>query len=218
MKSAFGILLLTILLIGLTLPISTVAENSGPSAFGSYQISVNNGTSREITFNASAARDGSATGEITFRDSSKTSSTKAVTGQQPDEVGSNFYAKAKCDCLKINGVEALLSGTVTESSSESYVGRRVVLVVQDGDSLTPALRDKLTWGFYRSTAKNWIATDSERPDEAAAVGWIATDAERPDDTGQISQKTDEVNCESFPISSFSFVGAKFGHGKIEVRR
>jgi hypothetical protein len=94
----------------------------------------------------------------------------------------------------------------------------VVLVVQDGDSLTPALRDKLTWGFYRSTAKNWIATDSERPDEAAAVGWIATDAERPDDTGQISQKTDEVNCESFPISSFSFVGAKFGRGKIEVRR
>jgi hypothetical protein len=80
------------------------------------------------------------------------------------------------------------------------------------------LRDKLTWGFYKSTAKNWVATDGERPDEPPAGTWVATDAERPDDAGKISQKSDEVNCESFPISSYSFVDAKSGRGKIEVRR
>jgi hypothetical protein len=176
---------------------------------------VDNTTSRNITFNASSAGDGSTTGEITFRDISKASA-KAVE-QQPGE-DPTFYAKAKCDCLKINGVEAVLSGTVTESSRESYIGRRVLLVVQDGDSLTPVLRDKLTWGFYRWTAKNWVATDAERPEETPPATWVATDAERPDDAGQISQKTDEVNCETFPISSYSFVGAKYGRGRIEVRR
>jgi hypothetical protein len=217
MKTASTIFLFTVVLIGLALPISSVAEGDGPSASGSYQILVDNSTSRDITFNASSAGDGSTTGEITFRDISTASSAKLVVQQQPGE-DPTFFVKAKCDCLKINGVEAVLSGTVTESSRESYIGRRVVLVVQDGDRLTPALRDKLTWGFYRSTAKNWVATDAERPDETPAATWVARDAERPEDTGQISQKSDEVNCESFPISSYSFSGAKYGRGKIEVRR
>ncbi len=215
MKSAFGILLQTLLLLCFALP-ATVAENSGPSAFGSYRISVDSSTSREITFNASAGQDGSTSGEITFRDISKASPPKPHAEQPAGEP--TFFAKAVCDCLKISGVEAVMSGTVTESSSAGYVGRRVVLVVQDGDSLLPALRDKLTWGFYRSTAKNWVATDGERPDDAPAASWVASDAERPDDAGKISQKNDEVNCESFPISSYSFVGAKYGRGKIEVRR
>ncbi len=218
MKSGSTVLVVILLVMGFAVPISTVAEGDGPAAFGNYQISVDNSTSREITFNASSAEDGKTTGEITFRDSSKASPAKAVVEQQPGEEAAAFYAKAKCDCLKINGVEAVLSGIVTESSRESYVGRRVLLVVQDGDSLTPPLRDKLTWGFYKSTAKSWVATDSERPDEGPAGTWVATDAERPDDAGQVSQKGDEVNCESFPISSHSFVDSKSGRGKIEVRR
>ena len=217
MKSASSILLLTFLLIVFAVPISTVAEGDGPSASGTYEISVSNKISQEIIFHASSAGDGTTTGEITFRDIAKASPPKAVTDQQPGEDGA-FYAKAKCDCLKIDGVEAVLSGTVTESNRESYVGRRVLLVIQDGDSLTPPLRDKLTWGFYKSTAKSWVATDSERPEEGPAATWVATDAERPDDSGKVSQKSDEVNCESFPISSHSFVDAKSGRGKIEIRR
>lgn len=218
MKSASRISLFIFLMLCFALTISTGAITDGPSASGSFQVSVDNGTSRQITFHASSAGDGSTTGEITFRDLSKASAQRAVVDQALLGADPTFYAKAECDCLKINGVEAVLSGTVTESSREDYVGRRVLLMVQDGDSLTPALRDKLTWGFYRSTAKNWVATDAERPEEGPATTWVATDAERPEDTGQIPQKSDEVNCESFPISSYSFVGAKYGRGKIEVRR
>jgi len=217
MKSASRISLLIFLLLGFALSVSTGANSDGPSAFGSFQVSVDNGTSREISFHAASAGDGSTTGEITFRDLSKAPTQKAVSDQallaEPP-----FYAKAACDCLKINGVEAMLSGTVIESNRENYVGRRMLLVVQDGDSLVPALRDKLTWGFYRSTAKNWVATDAERPEEGPATTWVATDAERPDDAGVLSQKGDQVNCESFPLSSYTFVGAKYGRGKIEVRR
>ncbi|HYJ85613.1 MAG TPA: hypothetical protein VEW46_06145 [Pyrinomonadaceae bacterium] len=218
MKTVSTIFLFTVVLIGLALPISSVAEGDGPSAFGSFQVSVDNGTSREITFNAFSAGDGSTTGEITFRDLSKAASRKSVGDQALLAADPPFSAKAVCDCLKVNGVEAVISGTVTESSRQSYVGHRVLLIVQDGDSLTPALRDKLTWGFYRSTAKNWLATDGERPEEGVAAAWVATDAERPDDAGQFSQKSDQVNCESFPISSYSFVGPKYGRGKIEIRR
>src|SRR5687767_8780781 len=120
MKSASSILLLTLLLMGFAVPISTVAEGDGPSASGTYEVSVDKSTSREITFNATSAGDGTTTGEITFRDISKVSPPKAVTEQEPGE-DADFYAKAKCDCLKINGVEAVMSGTVTESSRESYV-------------------------------------------------------------------------------------------------
>jgi hypothetical protein len=129
-----------------------------------------------------------------------------------------FYAKAVCDCLMIKGVEAVLSGTITEASLENYVGRRVLLVVQDGDSLTPPLRDKLTFGFYKTITKNWLATDGERADDGPAPAWVATDAERPDDVGTLSQKSEQVTCESFPISAHSFIGSKQGRGKIEVRR
>jgi len=224
MNSAAVFSLLTLLLLSFALPTST-AVNEGASANGSYEVSVDNSTSREITFNASSAGDGSTTGEITFRDLAKESvqppresPDKDLAEDKQETAKPKFFAKVLCDCLKVEGVEAILSGTVTESSREAYVGQRVVLVVQDGDSLTPPLRDKLTWGFYKSSAKNWVATDAERPDAAPAPAWVATDAERPEDSGKINQKSDQINCESFPITSYSFVDAKNGHGKIEVRR
>ena len=219
MKSASRISFLIFLFLVFALSVSTGANSDGPSASGSFLVSGDNGSSRQIIFHASSAGDGSITGEITFRDLSSKASAQKVPGEQTLlGVDPSFYAKAACDCLKINGVEALLSGTVTESSREEYVGRRVLLMVQDGDSLIPALRDKLTWGFYRSTAKNWVATDAERPEEGAATTWVATDSERPDDAGVVSQKSEQVNCESFPLSSYTFVGAKYGRGKIEVKR
>lgn len=220
MKRVVFASLLILFFLSLTLPALTVADTEGPSASGTFQISMENGQSRDIKFDARVAGDGSTTGEITFRDAGAVvTDPKATVNVEASEALSPFYAKAACDCLVVNGIEAVLSGTVTESSRRNYIGRRVLLVVEDGDSLTPPLRDKLTFGFYRTIAKGGLATDGERPEEQGpAPTWVATDSERPDDTGILSQKSEEITCESFPISSYSFISAKQGKGKIQVTR
>lgn len=195
----------------------TVAESDGPGASGNFQISMENGLSRHIQFEARVATDGSTTGEIAFRDSAAVVSNGRTTSEEdPGQAQPSFYAKATCDCLVVNGVEAVLGGTVTESSDENFIGRRVLLAVQDGDSFTPRLRDKVTFGFYRTTSKNWVPTDGERSADEAAPAWVATDAERPDDSGTLSHKSEEITCNSFPLTSHSFIGAKQGKGKIQV--
>lgn len=236
MKRLSSIFLLLLLFSSFALSGVIVPDEDGPSANGSFQISMENGISRDIKFNARSAQDGSTTGEIVFRDATPAPDPKSANinkGTEPanslraansNKSGSEtvtalpFYAKAVCDCLSVKGIEAVMSGTITESSLENYVGRRVLLVVQDGDSITPPLRDKLTFGFYRTITKNWVATDGERPDAGGAPTWVATDAERPDDLGALSQKSEQITCESFPISAHSFISSKQGRGTIEVRR
>lgn len=211
--------LLMLFFLSLTLPASTGADSEGPSANGSFQFSVEGGQTRDIKFDAKLARDGSTTGEITFRDAGPAVTvSKPTVESEAGEALPPFFAKAACDCLVVRGVEAVMSGTVTESSRENFIGRRVLLSVQDGDSLNPPLRDKLTFGFYKTTVKGWVATDVERPEDGPAPTWVATDAERPDDPGTLSQKSDEITCETFPFSSHSFLVAKQGKGKIQVTR
>jgi hypothetical protein len=214
------IALLSVVLLSLFLAPLTVAETEGPSANGSFRVSVGSGVSRDIQFEARLAKDGSTTGEINFQDDGALPTTARNTADaEPGGEARAFYARASCDCLVIKGVEAVLGGTIMESSHKNWIGRRVVLVVQDGDSLDPPLRDKLTFGFYRKNTKSWLASDAERPDEQGpAPTWVATDAERNDDTGVLSIKNEEVTCESFPISSYSFITAKEGKGKIQVTR
>ncbi|MEK6281998.1 MAG: hypothetical protein AABN95_16710 [Acidobacteriota bacterium] len=223
MKAVLFCLLIVLGLSSFTLPTGISAQGDGPSVSGSYQVSMENGQSRDIEFHARSARDGNTTGEITLRDTgdatvSKSSAPSTDEESTPTEALPPFYAKAICDCLVVKGIEAALSGTITEASQKSYIGRRVVLVVQDGDSITPPLKDKLTYGVYKITKKDWSATDSERDDDGPAPNWVATDAERSDDTGVLSVKSDEINCQSFPISAHSFLGSKVGKGKIQVQR
>lgn len=220
MKRVALVPVLSFVLLCLTVPSLTVADTEGTSAKGNFQISLGNGQSREIRFDARVGGDGSTTGEITFRDEGT-----AVIGpretqeDEPQEDLPLFYAKVSCDCLIVSGVEAALSGTIMESSRKNYIGQRALLVVQDGDSLTPPLRDKLTFGFYKTASKGWPVTDGDRPDEQTqAPTWVATDLERPDDTGTLSQQSEEVTCKSVPISSHSFIGSKQGKGIIQVTR
>lgn len=220
MKRVVLSLVLMALTLGASQPRLTVAETDGPSASGTFQVSIVNGETRQITFDATASRDGNTTGEITFQDVGPVvADGKAPVKGAAGEAEPRFYVKALCDCLVVEGIEAALSGTVTESSRKDFIGRRVVLVVQDGDSLTPPLRDKLTFGFYSTSAKGWLPTDGELPaDQGPPPTWVATDAERTDDAGILSQKDERITCHSFPISAYSFIGAKEGKGKIEVTR
>ena len=218
MTRAIPAALLVVSLLSVILPNSSVAHTDGPAANGSFQVSMGNGQTQDIEFEARAAGDGNVTGEITFRQKPTDAATpKSTLDGEPVEAAQPFYAKATCDCLAVKGNEAVLSGTITESSVKSYIGRKVLLVVQEGHSLTPQVRDKLTFGFYRNTAKGWVETDEERPEEQSpAPNWVATDAERPDDVGTLAQKSDEITCESFPILSYSFISEKQGNGKVQV--
>jgi len=197
-------------------PLNTT--DTGGSANGTFRVTVENGPSRDITFDAKVATDGSTTGDIVFRDQEPIVVTdKSKPADETSKGLPPFYAKASCDCLVVKGTEAVISGTVTESSREDYIGRRVLLVVEDGDSLTPPVRDKLTFGFYKTRGNQWVATDSERGEEQGPPPtWVATDAERPDDVGILSTKSDEVTCRSFPIASHSFLNPKQGKGKIQI--
>jgi hypothetical protein len=214
------VLFASVLLLLSVLPLSRVTEASvdEPAAYGSFQVSLENGLWRHIQFEARLATDGQTTGEIAFHDApSIPTGVAPATNENVNEAQASFYAKATCDCLLINGVEAVLGGTVTESSHRNFIGRRVLLAVQDGDNFTPRLRDKLTFGFYTTPSKKWVATDAERPEEDGFVpAWVATDAERTDDPGTLSYKSDETTCTSFPLSSHSFIGAKQGKGKVHV--
>jgi hypothetical protein len=219
MKRVVFASLVLLFFLSLTLPKSTVADTTGPSANGRFQVSMGDGQSRDIEFDARITNDSQTTGAITFRDSGPVVTNPKPTGADgASEALPPFYAKALCDCLVVEGVEAALSGTVTESSRKDFVGRRVVVVVQDGDSLTPPLRDKLTFGFYGTPPRVEGATDGERPDERGPATWVASDAERADDAGVVLLKSQGVTCRSFPISSFNFIGAKQGNGKIQVTR
>ena len=217
MKREFLFLLFFLAMVfagGLT---SRAGDGDGPSASGKFRVDLEGGKAQEITFQAASASNGATSGEITFRELGKPVEAKRAEAPSETEDQSPFFAKATCDCLTVKGIEAALSGIITESSRESYVGRRVLLVVQDGDAITPPLRDKLTFGFYRNTTRGWVATDSERPEESSSPSWIATDAERTDDPGVTSTNSEQVTCQTFPISSHSFIG-KQGKGTIEVHR
>jgi hypothetical protein len=200
------------------LPSVTAVEEEVPSAYGHYQISIRDEPTRTIDFNARLEHDGSTSGEMAFQDSPGHTDSK-VSGEAGDDSTRPFFVKANFDCLTVNGNSAVMSGNVTQASIEKYLGRRVLLVVQDnGHGEEPAKRDKLTWGLYHTPAPDSpLTTDFERPDEQGGITWMATDAERSDDTGKPSQKSEDIGCHSFPLSAFSFIDARQGTGRVQVK-
>jgi hypothetical protein len=94
-----------------------------------------------------------------------------------------------------------------------------LLVVEDnGEGVEQPGADKLTWGVYQNPAGGWIPKDAERDDDnGAGLTWIATDAERPDDPGIPSNQSRIIGCQSFPLSSYSFVDIAHGGGNVQVK-
>lgn len=220
MKSVFkGIatsLFIVAVLSALVLPVSIFADSSGPSASGKFEIVSDDGPVRSIEFSATSDANGKTSGEVMFRD---TEPVKTHTEQNStEEAATPFFLKAEFDCLTVQDNRAVMVGNVIESSVPQYVGRRFLLVAQDsGDD--PKAKDRLTWGLYRPSRKAWAALDSERSsDEEPAPGaWVATDSERPDEPGISSNKEELIGCQTFPVSSFSFVDTKHGRGSVQVR-
>lgn len=194
----------------------TSAASNGPRANGSFQFATNSGEGSRIDFEAEQQADGSSAGEMTFEQDSLSAEKSSQADAQP--IPARFYLKAQFDCLLIKGNKAVMSGAVSESNVASYIGRRVLLVVED-NSQNPGGRkaDRLTWGLYRVPKSDWLASDAERSEEqGVAPSWMAQDAERSDDMGVLSKHTEVIGCESYPVSAFTFMDENQGHGKVHV--
>ena len=199
-------------------PVSAlVSDTEGPTVDGSFEIVSSEGPTRHIEFHAVRGLDGSVDGATTFRDEpigvSQPHNEAASDRSQP------FFFKADFDCLAINQNRAIMSGEIKQASSQEYVGRRVLVVAQDnGGTSDPSKTDRLTWGIYHSDQKTWFQSDSERSaEQIGPLSWIATDSERLDDEGVLANNESMIGCQSFPLSAFSFVSAKLGHGSVRVK-
>ena len=217
MKSIAGALLAALLLVSLALPGLTFASADGPSASGSFQFSLDDGQIRNLEFNARVQNNGRTFGEMTFSDQA------AVPVPDPDDSTAintpGAVMTAKFDCLQIEGSRAVMSGVISESNIAAALGLRVLLVVEDnGEGVNTPTLDKLTWGVYQSANANWTPKDAERDDDnGASLTWIAKDAERDDDPGVPSNQSKVIGCQSFPLSSYSFVDIKHGGGNVQVQ-
>ena len=215
--------LLALSVMSLSATPSSKAQIGGPAAAGEFRFSAeaDGELTRTVVFRAAMNRDGSASGEMTF------SGPAVFPDQDVDGTGeagfsgrlSDFRIEAKFDCLVVEKNRAVMSGVTTASTVGEYIGLRVLLVVEDnGDGTNPRTPDKLTWGIYKPPATGWVPTDAERrDDDGALLRWTATDAEREDDRGIRSHRDPVIGCQSFPLSSYSFVDIEAGNGDLQVR-
>jgi hypothetical protein len=201
------------LFLSVATPSAFLSDSTGSSVDGSFRISSREDVDRSIEFHATRSTSGLVSGQTIFRDEAVRPQNGEAPNSQP------FFFKADVDCLVIDNGTAVMSGAITDSNSRPYIGRRVLVVAQDnGGTDDQSKKDRLTWGIYRSENQSWLASDAERSaDENNQLTWLATDSERPDDEGVVSNHEHLIGCQSFPISSFSFVNPNQGKGTVRVK-
>jgi hypothetical protein len=217
MKSTICASIFLFVLLSIALPSLSLAGADGPSASGSFQFTVDEGQPKYLNFNARQQNNGRTVGEMTFTDPS---ATPVIDPDTPSANGPTTGAsvRATFDCLKIDGHRAVMSGQIVESNVLSAIGLRVLLVVEDNGEGVNAANDRLTWGVYQNPATGWTPKDAERDDDiGASLSWLATDAERSDDVGIPSNQNKIIGCQSFPLSSYSFVDIAHGGGNVQVQ-
>ena len=218
MKSTICVSIFLFVVLSIALPNLSFARADGPSATGSFQFTVDDGQPKFLDFNARQQNNGRTVGEMTFTDPN------AAVVVDPDAPSTNGPAtgasvRATFDCLKIQSNRAVMSGVIVESNVLTAIGLRVLLVVEDnGEGVNAPSNDRLTWGVYENPATGWTPKDAERDDDiGATLSWLATDAERPDDVGIPSNQSKIIGCQSFPLSSYSFVDIAHGNGNVQVQ-
>lgn len=194
-------------------------SNAGTSANGDFGFS-SAGKSMQLRFDARRHSNGKIGGEIVLAGTVDLAD-QDVDGDNTPSPGSSVSVSMKVDvdCLNVSGNRATLTGIVTESSVNAYVGRRALLAVEDnGEGSKTADPDRFTWGLYGSNAPNWVASDAELLfDPGVGLTWLATDSERNDDAGIPSHKSGLVDCLTFPAASYSLEDVQKGMGNLQVR-
>ncbi len=217
-KSVSTLVIACVIFLGGIASAAHAPDNAGPSANGTFQFTVGDGSVRYVSFNARIHKDNKVTGEMTYTDPSASPEVDTDSAEStPTNAG--LSVKASFDCVVINGNRAVMSGVIVESNLGAALGRRVLLVVEDNEQgINASDLDKLSWGIYKPQNMNWTPADAElEHDTGASLRWIATDFERPDDVGIPSHSDQTIGCQSFPISSYAFVDVQHGAGNIQVK-
>ena len=211
MKRIAFVSVLAILLVATFTQRNTNADSNGPSANGGFQFTLEDGNTRYIEFEARVQGE-NASGHMSFSDPTAT-----IGNENSPSTG--VQMRANFDCLRVEGNRAVIGGVISSSNILTAIGRRMLLVLEDnGEGINQPAPDRLTWGIYETPACGWTPRDSERDDDiGASLSWIATDLERSGDVGIPSKKDPLVGCQSFPLSSYSFVDVSHGNGNIQVR-
>ncbi|HYP01352.1 MAG TPA: hypothetical protein VER76_14270 [Pyrinomonadaceae bacterium] len=200
---------------------ATHTANAQTAADGSFKFTESNGITKIIEFRAVSEKEGSASGSMIF------SGPAIIPKQDVDGDGNtDFSGKLESldmdvafDNMVVEKNKAVMSGTVTNCNVREYIGRRVLLTVEDnGDGRDPRALDKFTWGFYRKIDLWWTPTDAEvKDDRGAYLTWWATDAERRDDVGYAMPRQNQpVGTQTFPTPAYSFIDIQTGNGNVNV--
>ena len=214
MKAFATILALTLLSLASTQKLS--AQTAVQSASGSYQFSFEDGYTKTLDFDAQNL-DGKTSGQMTLTDEASFT-VQDVDGTGVKEVTyPGFYVKADFDGLVVNQNQAVISGTVRDSSVREFIGQRVLLTVEDNGDNT-RVPDKLTWGIYQPVVRDWTPSDAEwKEDPGVGLRWWATDAEVKDDRGYQMPRSEVFDTQTYPVASYDFADIAKGSGDIKVQ-
>lgn len=208
--------IIVLLLPGLATTPAVGARAGGQSAAGSYQFTLADGRTKYVEFDARTLAGGGATGQMFFSDEAEYADQDVDGVGDPPETHRGFYLRAEFDGLSVAGNQAVMSGTVRDSSIAGLVGQRVLLTAEDNGG-NPEVPDRLTWGFY-APAGSWETSDAElERDEGVGLRWVATDAERRDDPGVEMPPDLTVGTQTFPLAAYTFVDLEQWSGDIRVQ-
>lgn len=189
-----------------------------PAAFaqtvgGSIRAETDKGA-RTIEFNAKGLSAGRASGDLALTEPLALPDQDVDGAGVPEVKETTLSLRVDVDCMKVERNRAVLGGQVRESNVQSYVGRRMLLTVEDNADA----EDRYTFGFYSSARPTWVPSDAElKFDPGIGLTWIATDAERDDDKGISSQPREQGDCEGFSLASYELEELPKNSGDIQVK-
>ncbi len=196
---------------------ATTLTTLAQTASGSYQFTLEDKYTKSVEFSAQKLADGSTSGSLAFSDEATIVYQDVDGVGDPEEKYAGVTIKADLDDLVVNGNQAVMSGTIRNSTIPYLLGLRVLLTVEDNGDNTK-VPDRLTWGAYKFIKKDWVASDAEWDrDPGVGLKWWATDAEFKDDRGyQMPLPDAPADTQSFPIASYDFLITSDGVGDIRV--
>lgn len=216
MKSTTRVLLAALLLSSFAAPLPAAAQ----SASGVYRFTLADDLKRSLEFDARTDERGVTTGRMIFQDETRIVD-KDDEGEPDPRPGDGLPISfaVEFESMTVEQNRAVLSGTVTDSTHRTYIGKWLQLVVEDnGDD--PRRPDKLVWSLCRQEQGGWIPSDYDQPgDNGAFLRWWATDAERKDDAGIPSPNLipgERRGCVAYALSTYAFADIVKWEGDIKV--